>query len=734
METSSDGNIASASQAEELRLLGNTAFAGKKWQIAIQKYRASINIDGTSKGSAKVYSNLAAALCKLCKYDDAYEAAKMAPKVDPDWAKGHWRLGVVFELQKDFMHALGSYDSAVERAPDEPIFAKAFDKMFQRLGCEAEKLPDGSRVVDLPQSSTSLRVGDGHEEPPCYVAWERLKKRTNNFTDTRNAFPDCVDPSDGIKSEWWIAQGLYYWYTAMMRQLGELACLPCDQLSKMGSKLEELKVLRQSGSISQMEFDTKRYQLTGQPPTQGSEFSEFLNGLTHLGGDHIPAEMGGGKIIPSPSWLKWYKPQQFVAVQQVLFFKVLGCKYKLGTGDNTAKMDWSGGEELVLSPAVRNAARSYLANAKQDNDDFAVGKEGTPEEVIEYCKKKLKEGITWEGGIRDFVALIYRGTVLAGWLSRLGVGLGAALKSFKWAHEFIKLADDEWKVSENENYTQCGASFRKSFQVGILWMELVTAQTLRNDETPKLEIAVYEFNLAQEIITIAKKQPRPTENSFDSWMFYTSFSRKPLAFACSYLASTMHSMRNNPDLLLEVIARTGLFYPDRGDNLFSLVSEATAKDEFSVNSMIAETYKLAAMNQLLDDKETAILFWGCAVHIAYAGGYKIVELRTAINNAIIASQKMDEELFGPSVWRGHTYQKQSMLLARYYQDERDDFILPILELEVRPDGSVSLFVDGQVLCMNFDKHLRMEKKKFRDKTTDEYLDTSEIEKEHGAES
>ena len=119
-------------EAEDLRLQGNTAFAGKKWKNAVKKYRESIKLDGSSAASAKVYSNLAASLCKLCKYDDAYEVAKMAPKVNPEWAKGHWRLGVVLELQKLFMHALTSYEMAVERAPDEPIFVEAVDKMLQR--------------------------------------------------------------------------------------------------------------------------------------------------------------------------------------------------------------------------------------------------------------------------------------------------------------------------------------------------------------------------------------------------------------------------------------------------------------------------------------------------------------------------------------------------------------------------------------------------------------------------
>ena len=82
-------------------------------------------MDGSSQSSAKVYSNLAAALCKMNKYDDAYDAAKKCTEVDPAWAKGFWRLGVTEELQKDFIHALDSYTKAVEINPEEATFIKA---------------------------------------------------------------------------------------------------------------------------------------------------------------------------------------------------------------------------------------------------------------------------------------------------------------------------------------------------------------------------------------------------------------------------------------------------------------------------------------------------------------------------------------------------------------------------------------------------------------------------------
>ncbi len=306
----------------------------------------------------------------------------------------------------------------------------------------------------------------------------------------------------------------------------------------------------------------------------------------------------------------------------------------------------------------------------------------------------------------------------------------------KWARRFISLADEEWKVSKTGNYEKFGATFRKSFQVGCLWMELVTANTMRNDDMDNVETILYEFQLAKDIINIAKKQAKPTTKDFSDWDFYTAYGRKPLAYACSYLASNLHSLRwSSGELLVEVLKKSELLTPGRDDNIYPLIAAVTTREDHNVITLIAETYKLAAIHQLPDDKETAILWWGNAAHIAEAGGYHMGELRAAINKAIIADQTMDEDMFGEGVWKGSTYQRQSMLLARHYQDKPDDFILPRLERERRPDGNIALFVDGHVLCLNFDKFLRLDhNKQKRGKKVDEYFDTTDVAKEHGAES
>lgn len=302
---------------------------------------------------------------------------------------------------------------------------------------------------------------------------------------------------------------------------------------------------------------------------------------------------------------------------------------------------------------------------------------------------------------------------------------------------FIKLADAEWKVSKEGTYEEKGSCFRKSLQVCIMSMELTTARTLVGGKLPTREEVEYSFPLAEEIITIARDEPLPVGESYTEWMMDVAYRRKPLANACTHLAGTMNSMLKDAMLLMEVFKSTGITSHEREDSLYCFLDETVTQTAGgNLNSLIAETYKHAAMSQLEDDNETTILWWGYAAHMCQAGNYKIRDLRQAINNAVDASHKRDKGLFGPEIWKGSTYQKQSLMLARYYEGKEDGFVLPPLQFSPRPDGSLALFVDGNMLAMKFDKLMRSESKRFEhnrpDKNRDAYLDTSEVEMEHGS--
>ena len=453
-------------KAEELRLEGNAAFSAKKWNGAVKKYRASIDLDGSSPASAKVYSNLAAALCKLSKYDDAHEAAKKATEVDPDWAKGHWRLGVVNELQKDFLNSISCYMRASDLDPNEGTFVKAKEKMMKRLGCTEKKDADGniSMHVELPPTSTSFQG-----EIPALIAWSRLLKRTNNLANTDAYLPKRWED----KSEHWLQNALYQWYRGMFKQLGQLADLPDSKNGGITEKVEQLKLAAHAGQISVQQFSIAREKITGVPTAMGQEMDELMTGLTLLMGDHIPMETrddGKERFVPSPPWLKHIRQKQMIAIQDLLCRDVLNLKMTGKNKDGLQVFDGrksSDNEEMiVISPGLLAMANSFWAGTC-GNESGIVAEEGTPEDVVAYIKKRLKGGVTWDenNGMRKYVSVVYRGTVLSAWLARVTLGLGIASRYFRWANKFIDLVDEEWKVTQSGDYSKYGNSFRKSFRV-----------------------------------------------------------------------------------------------------------------------------------------------------------------------------------------------------------------------------------------------------------------------------
>ena len=106
-------------------------------------------------------------------------------------------------------------------------------------------------------------------------------------------------------------------------------------------------------------------------------------------------------------------------------------------------------------------------------------------------------------------------------------------------------------------------------------------------------------------------------------------------------------------------------------------------------------------------------------------------LRSGINNAVAASQQLDPLFVLPGVWKGSVYQKEALLVVRYYQDETDDFVLPPLERSRRPDGKISAFIDGNLLCYDIGQEYRISAKRDKkmNKKKDDYLDTSAVKEE-----
>jgi tetratricopeptide (TPR) repeat protein len=198
----SSSSSAAAEAAERLRLEGNDAFGTKDWERAVELYQQSVQ----NAENEKTYSNLAATLCKLGRYEEAAIAAERATVASATWAKGWWRRGVVAELRKLFFDALKFFTMATDLEPNEQTFKRALQAVKMRL--KAEEGPNGAFVVE----SVSARANDNSS--PGLVAWMRARELTGNGSDFMMLSKYATrQDTNNPTSEQWLVFGLngYVW-------------------------------------------------------------------------------------------------------------------------------------------------------------------------------------------------------------------------------------------------------------------------------------------------------------------------------------------------------------------------------------------------------------------------------------------------------------------------------------------------------------------------------------------
>lgn len=144
-----------SAKAEDLRLQGNDAFKTQDYERALELYEASVAATPDTPDTSKTYSNLAATLSKLGRYEEACKAAERATVLDPKWGKGWWRRGTCLELTKNFAGAKNSYKIAVQLEPKQKEFRKALKNIDKRLGVESTV--DGYSVIQ-PKGSQEIPV------------------------------------------------------------------------------------------------------------------------------------------------------------------------------------------------------------------------------------------------------------------------------------------------------------------------------------------------------------------------------------------------------------------------------------------------------------------------------------------------------------------------------------------------------------------------------------------------
>jgi hypothetical protein len=615
-------------------------------------------------------------------------------------------------MLKFFMEAHRFYSIAVDLDPKEKMFRKAALSVEKRL--KMTKSPDSQ----LPTiASVAALDPKERDKVPSIVAWSRFcvdnpDRTFEVYIPRQENFPSGGSPT----SEQWLNQGLYDWSTGLKDAVARLT------LSVVPEAREQLQALLGQGLSGPLLMHATRQLLGGN--TQISAMQNLVAALSHLGGLHVTLETGGtdGNLelmfCPQPDFLS-----------SLAAFQTLGLLSSIR--DCVMDMLTVFGNDAKMSISVLAASVTFCANIGLPK--HTGGKAASPEEVVAYLAQQLRAGHTWDGGVRKYVSLQYRGTILFGSMNRLYGQVAECYKSDLWARKFITLADQEFKVSEERTYAEKGSTFLPSFRIGLMLSELGSLISLRGNQVTGPYPMEASLELSLKIADMAKSMEVPRTDGQPEYCYVqndVAFRRKPLAMAHSAIAShlTTYEQYLRPEEFDIMAINHGL--------------KSGIDDERDPFAIIAEHYRIAAEAELPDSEHGAIYWWGYASNMARAGNvrgdgdlsrgpYTLGDLRFAIAKAEEAERSRDVGLFGVNKQRGGSLETIAKLTANHFQSERDSFILPQVKLV---ESGRSLKVGNEVICPDISNYERKDTEYYtsrNDQFTD-FHDTSEVDKEHGA--
>lgn len=107
-----------AKEAEKQKTLGNTQMSNHQYDAALESYSKAIELSPDGPKSHVYYSNRAAALCYLERYEEAVADSELAIELNPTYGKAHARLGLSRFFMNDLEGSIDAYQTALKYEPD----------------------------------------------------------------------------------------------------------------------------------------------------------------------------------------------------------------------------------------------------------------------------------------------------------------------------------------------------------------------------------------------------------------------------------------------------------------------------------------------------------------------------------------------------------------------------------------------------------------------------------------
>ena len=120
-------------EASRFKSKGNAAMAARDYDGAIAAYTTALELSPDGASSHVFYSNRAAALCYLERYEEAEMDSETSIRLRPEYGKGWARLGLSRFFLRDYGAAVSAYQEALKYEPDNPASRSYLQKAMRKL-------------------------------------------------------------------------------------------------------------------------------------------------------------------------------------------------------------------------------------------------------------------------------------------------------------------------------------------------------------------------------------------------------------------------------------------------------------------------------------------------------------------------------------------------------------------------------------------------------------------------
>eukprot|EP00048_Salpingoeca_helianthica_P022418 m.18097 g.18097 ORF g.18097 m.18097 type:complete len:585 (-) comp7293_c0_seq1:25-1779(-) len=144
---------------DELKDLGNKAFAAGKFAEAVEHFTEAIALDSSLH---VLFSNRSACFTSLKKYDAALRDAEKTVSLKPDWSKGYSRLGAALHGLRRYQEAAEAYEKGLKIEPDNKALKDGLEQVNKQLKEREEESEEGANALanafKAPDAMDKLRA------------------------------------------------------------------------------------------------------------------------------------------------------------------------------------------------------------------------------------------------------------------------------------------------------------------------------------------------------------------------------------------------------------------------------------------------------------------------------------------------------------------------------------------------------------------------------------------------